>query len=460
MHALCTIIGAFDLGLYSIAVITDAQSAVDDSETGIATATHAARPHPSSTSCIASPMTVQASRDKCAARPSQPTVHLRGPTIREAPRDRARPDVQTCPMHSESPVPTRPARLALALAAFTHAASAGAQTPAIRLVPIAEFGCADCEGPLLFSSIRAVDWMDHDRIVVLDGEAPFVRVFTPAGDVLAAFAREGSGPGELRTPTAAAAVGPDILEVLDMRLLRLTRFTMAGTVIETRTLPRDAFPLDARRVPGAWLVLTTDFRAPSPAVRRLEDGSTTAERVLAPPSDFPRDRHGELTIAASFAAAPDGSFALGEGAFAYRIRRHSPDGSLREVIERDILRPRRNADEMRREEDRRARMADRMRAMRAAEGGGPGSLPPVPEERNHFDIDALRYDRAGRLWVRTTRGGDDRTIFDVFDSAGRPLGEVAVDGVVGTFAFGAGVLVGALGGPDGIPRIGTWRVHG
>lgn len=360
----------------------------------------------------------------------------------------------------ESAVPTRPTRPWLALVALAAAAPAAAQPTAIRLDPIARFGCADCEGALLFSDIRTVAWIDDARILVVDGGAPFVRVFTTAGDVVAWFAREGSGPGELRTPTAAALVGRDTLEVLDMRLLRLTRFTIDGRVADTRTVPRDAFPLDAGRLPGAWLMLTTDFRAPAPAVHRLEDGSDASARVLAPPSDFPRNRDGDLTIAAAFAAAPDGSFALGEGAFAYRIRRHAADGTLRDVLERDIPRPKRTAVEMRAEQDRRARMADRLRAMRAAEGGGPGSLPEIPEERNHFDNDALRYDAAGRLWVRTTRGGDVRTIFDVFDPAGGRIGEVAVEGVIGAFAFGHGMLVGALGGPDAIPRVGTWRVIG
>lgn len=349
----------------------------------------------------------------------------------------------------------------VALAAATAERARGQTSAPVRLAATAMFGCADCAGPLLLSSVRSVAWLDGQRIVVLDGEAPFVRLFTPDGRLLVAFGAEGSGPGELRLPMAAAAVAPHELEVIDMRLLRVTRYTDDGSVITTRALPRSAFPLAAGRDArtSAWVLLTTDFRRATPDVRRLADGADEAVPILEGAADFPRDRDGEPTWNAAFAVARDGSFALGEGAFAYRIRRHASDGEPVHEIVRDMPRPRRTAAEMRAQEDRRARHADRLRAMRAAEGGGPGPLPPVPEERNHFDMGALAFDDAGRLWVRTTRGGERRTVFDLFGDDGTWLGEVAVDAVVREWALGAGALAGVVESADGVPRVGVWRVE-
>ena len=113
--------------------------------------------------------------------------------------------------------------------AFVSASAAAQTTP--RLEPIATFGCDDCDGPLLFSDVRELVWIDPDRLLVVDGDAPFLRVFIAAGEPITAFAREGAGPGELRTPMAAAVGGEDTIEVIDIRTLRLTRFSLAGDLI-------------------------------------------------------------------------------------------------------------------------------------------------------------------------------------------------------------------------------------
>lgn len=342
------------------------------------------------------------------------------------------------------------------LAMLAAASAADAQTP--RLAAGATIGCDDCDGPDLFANIQAVHWLTGGDVMVLDLDAPFVRVFSMDGELRAAFGREGDGPGELRLPQTGAQVAADTLEILDLRLRRLQRYTLAGAAAGVRTFPPDAFPLVAMRDPGrrAWVLATTDFRAPTATLRRLPDDAADADALFTLDASFPRDADGAPTPYTAYAVAPDGSVYVGEGAYAYRIRAFAPEGAVRGEIERDLPLPRRSPAEMSEEHERIARSAARLRAMRAAEGGGPGRAPHVKERKNHFDVGSLAFDPQGRLWVRTNRGDGRHTVFDVFAGT-RLLGEVTVDAAIDDWALGPAGLVAEVRTTDSIPRVRIWR---
>jgi hypothetical protein len=144
----------------------------------------------------------------------------------------------------------------------------------------------------------------------------------------------------------------------------------------------------------------------------------------------------------------------------YRIRRYRGDGTFTNEIVRDVKKVRRTPDEIREIGERRTREMGKVASMMKAEGGSPSSasLPPVPAERNYFDIGALQYDELGRLWVRAERAPSGQTLFDVFDPSGRFLGEVTLPVRVREFTLNAGLLAGVVLDDVEVQRVGIWRV--
>jgi hypothetical protein len=91
-----------------------------------------------------------------------------------------------------------------------------------------------------------------------------------------------------------------------------------------------------------------------------------------------------------------------------------------------------------------------------AEGGQSSS--PLPRQKPHFDWLGLRYDPMGRLWVKTGRGDESRTVFDVFAVSGSYLGEVVVAGAISSFSLGGDYLVTAGENEEGVPQVSLWTV--
>ena len=93
------------------------------------------------------------------------------------------------------------------------------------------------DGPLetSFGAIAEIEVAPRGEIVVLDRGDQTIRVFSPAGDHLVTFGREGSGPAEFRALTASAMRG-DTLVVFDWRLQKIASFTLDGKLIDTRRI--------------------------------------------------------------------------------------------------------------------------------------------------------------------------------------------------------------------------------
>jgi hypothetical protein len=344
----------------------------------------------------------------------------------------------------------------LALATLLLAPAAGAQVVPVRLEPLTELGCEACDGPLLFTAISDLDLNAHE-VLVLDSDVPQLRRFTSDGTPLGTFGRHGEGPGEIRTALGAAFRPDGSIEVLDMRNLRATHFTADGELIDTRALPTGAFPLAVVRQERAWIVAGTDFRE-STRLYRLRDDVGPLDTLVAFDRDFPGGDGPLAAVVTSLAAGNDGTIYVGSTGEDYRIRRYAPDGRMLDEFARDIPRTPRSPAEIRSIEQRRDRMAARVQEMRRSEGGAIGTPPAVPPERLHFSAHALAVDAADRLWVRTDRGGPDATIFDLFSSDGRYLGELPLSVRVGRFIIRGDRLAGVVVGADEVPRVRLWRI--
>jgi hypothetical protein len=139
-------------------------------------------------------------------------------------------------------------------------------------------------------------------------------------------------------------------------------------------------------------------------------------------------------------------------------------GAAIPAIERTVERVRRTAAE---EAALRARMGRAMGAVRAAAeqaaGRATAGAPVIHSTdlslKPHFAVDGLRYDGTGRLWARTMRGDETRTLFDVFSPSGAFLGTVTVDGEVQHFAFGGRWMLTSGEKADGVPVVTRWTVR-
>ena len=342
------------------------------------------------------------------------------------------------------------------IACITALFAADAQVPTIER--ITRIGCAECAaGPMQLTTIYDVAVTDSGDIVVADRSPPMIRVFDRTGRVLWSGGQSGGGPGEYRFPMRVA-IGPDrSITVVDMRARRLTRLNRDGTVKASE--PILAFPAAAaaRGRSGELVLMMDDFRGPY----ALERWGATADKTV-PHATIPRPASpvGPGVIMPSIAVAPSGIIAFGTDPFTYRIARLGPDAKPLPDIVRDIPRQKRSEAEMKELADRMslgpARRGAEASVSRAPAAGGPPSVDLTMKP--FFPLDGLRYDDSGRLWVLTTRGGEQQTVFDLFAPAGGFLGSVTLPAHVGTFALAGTFLATGGEDADGIPHVTLWRV--
>jgi hypothetical protein len=349
---------------------------------------------------------------------------------------------------------------AAAILLLLVASSAHTQPP--RLTPLTTIGCESCGTTALFTRIRALGISPAGEILVVDNTAPLIRIFTLAGQPRTSLGRAGDGPGELRNPIAIARRPDKSFEIVDIGKRALLRLDSAGN---DRGLSQfDGFPTTASFAPrnNFALIGITGPRTPDVRIVRVTPENRTTEIMQAGMKEFPL-RPPNNPDGISIAVADDGSFALGDGAGEYVIRRYAADGSFRGEIRRDVAKVKRTPEEIRELAQRRdgelAKMQEMMGRSGRAAAPMPGHTDGIPLERNYFDPDALRFDEKGRLWVRTERAPPGSTIFDVFDSAGRLMGEVRLGHTIRDYALGTGMLAVVTTNGNGFEQVVVWRAE-
>ncbi len=337
----------------------------------------------------------------------------------------------------------------------TMAAQATGQLP--TLVRTADIGCSDCGGPGQFAVIHDVAVNDSGDILVVSADAPTLRLFDRSGRSLWSTGRDGTGPGEFRL-AIRAALGPGVIQVVDMTQRRITRLDRAGRYVSSAAVNGFPAAVGARGHSGELVVLLDDFRGTF-LLERWMPGDSGAR--IGPVPASPGRRPGVLTIP-SLAVAPSGEVAVARDPDEYRIVLLSATGAPLGEIVRDIPRVRRTAEEMAAIERRRAAASARLGRERGMRGGSAPVLPiraPSDELKPHLAIDGLRYDDSGRLWAKTLRGGATSTVFDLFAPGGRYLGPVTIPVLVGAFTLGGRWLVADVEADDGSPRVVVWEVR-
>jgi hypothetical protein len=329
-----------------------------------------------------------------------------------------------------------------------------------RLEKVRQIGCATCSGPAQFAEIADLAVGRSGSIHVLDSSAPYLRVFDTRGQSTLTAGSAGQGPAEFRTPFDLALQGDSALHIADIRNSRITVLDSRGREKRTKRMAAVAVAM-ARSAAGITWLAVTDFVTPTLQIQRWRDGADTPETVIRFGPEFPQRAEGQPSMYVALAANPQGGFAVGDGTSEYRIAIYDSTGKQVQEIRREISRPRRSPAEIAQERERRQRAAARTEAMRNAESRGRGARSTdadIPVLKAHFLATALRYDDAGRLWVRTERGGADNTIFDLFDGSGEWLGEVRLPDRIGRFALGAGLLAGVTFDADEAQYVAVYRL--
>jgi hypothetical protein len=208
-----------------------------------------------------------------------------------------------------------------------------------------------------------------------------------------------------------------MLSIVDLRNGLWTIFTMAGEVVRTHrrsggVATRAAFsPAHQALLSAVRGRSAGDCSPPEILATGVIDGVTSRlATVLDAPTggndDCPQNIY-------SFDAGPAGGFVVGFGSPDYILQEYGQDGSLVREIRHEI--------------DRVPKTMRELAAERAAsqQGRVPGVSRDVEPTHLHFYGDAIRYDTDGRIWVRTPRGRQEATLFDVFEN-GTLLTTVAV----------------------------------
>jgi hypothetical protein len=339
-----------------------------------------------------------------------------------------------------------PALLSLLFIAGLYSNLPAQGVPGLRKV--ISIGCADCGGPAQFAEVADVAVSLNGTIWVADRDDPRLRAFSPAGSVIRSFGRRGEGPGEFSGIEKIFPAADGSIAVVDMRLFRLTRVDTAGRLLSSMSIKN--FPFDAAAAPGSTSIhlLFSRFQPGTSFIRRADPALDSLLPVVGPITDFPSSQApAEIH---SLAVAPDGSVAIGNGDTEYRIRVFGA-GRWRDIT-RNVPRKLRTREEM---AEMQARMIGSQQRARA-EGGQASSQ--IPREKPHFGWLGLRYDPRGRLWVNTGRGDESRTVFDLFGPDGGYLGEVVVQGRVGSFSLNGHYLVTSGEDQDGVPQVTLWEV--
>jgi hypothetical protein len=344
---------------------------------------------------------------------------------------------------------------AVALLAFP----AGTQTAPVTVARVSTIGCVGCGDARELPEVYDLQVNARGEVLVVASDAPTLRLFSRDGALLQQQGRPGSGPGEYSFPMRAAWGAEGSIHILDMRLRRITHLLQDGSV--EKTVPFSSFPAATaiRGESGELVMLGDDFRGTFTLERWSPDGSPA---VLIARIDHPPRADGTVTFP-SIAVSATGVVAVARDGEDYHIARLTPDGKPLPEIARDVPRVRRSPDEQaqlnRRIQNVRARVTAERGVSKAPApliGANPNDLSLKP----HFPIDGLRFDPQGRLWVLTSRGSANESVFDLFAPAGSFLGALRVPSLVKGFSLGGSYLVTSGERDDGTPIVELWMVKG
>jgi len=291
-------------------------------------------------------------------------------------------------------------------------------------------------GSVDLGSIADIAELSDGRIVVADGMARRILVFSSAGRFIDGFGGEGQGPGEFSRIASLQVLENDTLAVFDSGLARLSKFRADGTLLSEAIVRPNGLSGVASvwQASGGRLILAGAILA-GPGRPGFED---VAYPILVSDSDsrgfrtilnpmgrqLYRDTDGYLLpipfLRTKNVTVGDHLY-LGNGA-AWTIEAHDLEGVQVRSIRRPAVDLTLTGREFERVVERRIadRGADRdvRRRWRAVYSG-----VPAPESAPAYDRLLIDPDR--HLWARNYLSPfDEREVWSIFDPSGAYLGDV------------------------------------
>lgn len=275
----------------------------------------------------------------------------------------------------------------------------------------------------------------------LDEQLCEVRAFDAQGNYLDTFGREGEGPGEFRQARDMVLLPNGRIGVIYGQRTRMATYDLDGTIGPDVTLAPEGtqfgFMMGAQSRGGQFViqqhtsVIDGAEMTSTMAMLGLDaDGNVTHTYSESSSTQKLSGNSISITIsdedtANAWVLLEDGSLALNQLDDEYKIEVYDPAGELLRTITRDYEPLRRSDEELERLENERRERAEQ-------EGRAPGDHDPVEE---FYDVIlSMHVGPDGQLWVMTGRGRfgegvpeDTLGRFDVFDSEGRFLRQVAID---------------------------------
>lgn len=305
-----------------------------------------------------------------------------------------------------------------------------------------EIGTVDGAPEFQFGLISAVSVGPGGGVHVADSQTSEIRVFDDSGAYLRTLGGEGEGPGEFRYLDGLRVSSDGTVTARDSQLMRVTRFSPDGEVIETFPIQRPFIQLSDRNYfwvgedGRVWDWVATGSGMPNAAIvanvfsfdpsnRAIVDtavvASWTPRNILITQDGRPR-----LGVAVPYdpspsaAVTPDGRIvaSLGER---YDVVEFSPNGDTVRVVSRDL-------DPIPLPADMDATVDSLVRAAIDQAEGGEAEDYTLPSAQPYFT--QLVVDDANNVWIgRIGRRNALPREYDIFDPDGRFLGTVAMPAI-------------------------------
>lgn len=316
--------------------------------------------------------------------------------------------------------------------------------------PVLQIGAAEGDEALLFG-VEDLARLKDGRVVVVNGGAHELRIYSGTGRYITSIGREGDGPGEFRFPDKLWVLPEDSLVVLDFA--RVSAFDGAGAFVRAERQgpwsPWDRFPdgtfLSLVIPPGVDRFEPGYFQPEYAVVRSRADGSDSDTLAFVPGDELFRSASevgGITSFRAPFGAvrvaAVHGASVYTAGGNAFEIWDLDLTGSLVRIIRRDVEpRPVSDSDVAAYETKMLAGQPEHQRRRRnrlLREWTYPSVMPA---------LDELEVDVEGNVWARHyALEVGERLEWSVFDPSGRWLGQVSTPAGLAVKEIGSDYILG------------------
>lgn len=306
------------------------------------------------------------------------------------------------------------------------------------------WGCDQCDGPELLTEVLDVSVTADGTVLVLNGDAPFLRWFGLNQDN-GSTGRKGEGPGEFSRPVTISLAKDGTRYIVDSTGYQLVRLDASNGA--SRHLKTPGFPLqgDIHPLADIFYLVTLEFSKGSARVFRLSEEQWVEIPMVW--NFFEDDTQKPMYFA--FAAKPNAGFLIGEGGEVYLShgfnKRGEPEGNWRRAIPAVL----KTEAEMAAEADSYKQFSNR---------NGVRIKPNIQERKRHFYMFSHNFDNSGNLWVLAGRSLNKPAIFDVFDADGTFLREIALTEPINRFAINGRWLAGSGMDADGVVRVHLWQI--